>query len=114
MPLAISTFARRGASFARPHLGVLALLFTIAGAASANGPSKVTLWTAGNYAILAKTGISTMAPSVVTGNIAASPVASTYLTDFSLIEDSTNTFWTSDQATVTEPDAVKSHSKCNR
>ncbi len=79
------------------HLGILALMFTIAGAASASGPSKVTLGTAGNYAILAKTGISTVAPSVVTGNIAASPVASTYLTGFSLIEDATNTFWTSDQ-----------------
>ena len=79
------------------QLGVLALMFTLAGAASANGPSPVGLGTAVNYAILAKTGISTVPPSLVTGNIAASPVASTYLTGFSMIADSTNAFWTSDQ-----------------
>ena len=35
----------------------------------------VDLGTAGNYAILAKTGISTVPASVITGNIAVSPIA---------------------------------------
>ena len=79
------------------HLGVLGLMFAIAGTASANGPSRVNLGTAGNYAILAKTGISTVPPSTVKGNIAVSPIAATAMTGFSLIQDSTNAFWTSDQ-----------------
>ncbi len=82
------------------QIGVfMMLVLGLAGTAYANGPSKVILGTAGNYAILAKTGISSVPPSVVKGNIAASPVAATYITGFSLIEDSTNTFWTSDQVT---------------
>lgn len=71
-------------------------MFALAGTASANGPSRVSLGTAGNYAILAKTGISTVPPSTVKGNIAVSPIAATAMTGFSLIQDSTNAFWTSD------------------
>jgi len=81
--------------FAR--LGVMALTLTIAGTASANGPAPIRLGTAANYAILAKTGISTVPPSLITGDIAASPVAATYLTGFSLVADATRVFWTSSQ-----------------
>ena len=59
----------------------------------------VNLRTAGNYVILSKSGISTVPPSVVTGNIGVSPVAATYITGFSLIADSTNVFSTSTQVT---------------
>jgi hypothetical protein len=79
------------------RLGALALALAIAGTASANGPAPIRLGTAANYAILAKTGISTVPPSLITGDIAASPVAATYLTGFSLVEDATRVFWTSSQ-----------------
>jgi Ice-binding-like len=59
----------------------------------------VNLGTAGNYVILAKTGISTVPPSAITGDVAVSPAAATYITGFSLMADSTNAFSTSSQVT---------------
>ena len=59
----------------------------------------VNLGTAGDYAILAKSGISTVPTSAITGNIGVSPAAATYITGFSLIADSTNVFATSSQVT---------------
>jgi len=59
--------------------------------------APVNLGEAGNYAILAKTGISTVPHSVITGNIGVSPIDSTSITGFSLIEDSTTTFSSSTQ-----------------
>ena len=61
--------------------------------------NTVNLGMAGNYAILAKTGISTVPNSVITGNIGVSPIDSTALTGFSLTADSTNVFSVSDQIT---------------
>jgi hypothetical protein len=52
---------------------------------------------AGDYVILAKTAISTVPKSVITGNIAVSPASSAAITGFSLIIDSSNTFSTSSQ-----------------
>jgi len=52
-------------------------------AAAALGPAPVRLGTAGNFAILAKTAISTVPASVITGDIGVSPAAETYLTGFS-------------------------------
>ena len=57
----------------------------------------VNLGTAGNFAILAKSGISTIPISAITGNIGVSPAAATYITGFSLIADSSNVFSTSTQ-----------------
>eukprot|EP00571_Detonula_confervacea_P005787 CAMPEP_0172327710 /NCGR_PEP_ID=MMETSP1058-20130122/59974_1 /TAXON_ID=83371 /ORGANISM="Detonula confervacea, Strain CCMP 353" /LENGTH=298 /DNA_ID=CAMNT_0013044793 /DNA_START=18 /DNA_END=913 /DNA_ORIENTATION=+ len=48
------------------------------------GTQTVTLGTAGNYAILTKSGISTVPDSVITGDIAVSPIAATAMTGFSL------------------------------
>jgi hypothetical protein len=59
--------------------------------------AKVELMSAGNYAILAKTGISTVPNSVIKGDIAVSPAAAIAMTDFTLALDSTGTFSTSDQ-----------------
>lgn len=59
----------------------------------------VDLGTAGNYVILAKSAISTVPTSAVTGNIAVSPAAATFITGFSLTMDSTNVFSTSPQVT---------------
>jgi hypothetical protein len=58
----------------------------------AAGPAPVTLGTAGNFVILAKTGVSTTGTSAVVGDIGLSPAAASFITGFSLIADSTNTF----------------------
>jgi hypothetical protein len=60
---------------------------------------SVGLGTAGNFVVLAKSGISNVPTSAVTGNIGVSPAAATYLTGFSLTADSTNVFSTSPQVT---------------
>ncbi|MDQ3263952.1 MAG: ice-binding family protein [Myxococcota bacterium] len=68
------------------------------GATTARGPAPVLLGTAGDYAILAKAGVSTVPTSAVTGDIGLSPAAATYLTGFEpLANDSTNVFATSPQ-----------------
>ena len=56
--------------------------FTTVAAAGA-GPAPVPLGTAANFAILAKTGISTVPASVITGDIGVSPAAESYMTGFS-------------------------------
>jgi hypothetical protein len=67
------------------------------GTTAAKGPAPVGLGTAGNYAILAKSGVSSVPSSMVTGDIGLSPAAASYLTGFSLVADSTNVFATSPQ-----------------
>ena len=67
------------------------------GTTIAKGPAPVGLGTAGNYVILAKTAISTVPTSAVTGDIAVSPAAASFITGFSLVADSTNVFATSTQ-----------------
>jgi Ice-binding-like len=62
-------------------------------------PLPVNLRTAGNFAILAKSGISTVPTSTITGNLGVSPAAATAITGFSLTADSTNVFSTSPQVT---------------
>jgi hypothetical protein len=59
----------------------------------------VNLGTAGNFAILAKSGVSTVPTSAITGNVGISPAAASYITGFSLTADSTNAFSTSPQIT---------------
>lgn len=55
------------------------------------------LGSAGNYVILAKTGVSDVVAvgTMVTGNIGVSPAAATYITNFSLVADGSNEFATS-------------------
>jgi hypothetical protein len=55
----------------------------------------VNLGTAGNFVILAKTGISTTGTTLIKGNIGVSPIASTAITGFGLIRDASNQFSTS-------------------
>jgi len=57
-----------------------------------NGASAVNLGSAGNYAILAKTGISTTGTTMITGNIAVSPITATAITGFGLSMDPSNQF----------------------
>jgi hypothetical protein len=69
------------------------------GPKNGNGTSKsaVDLGTAGGYAVLAKTGISSVPTSKITGSIGVSPAAASYITGFGLTADSTNVFSTSPQ-----------------
>ena len=59
----------------------------------------VNLGNAGDYAILAKAGISTVPTSAITGNLGVSPAAATFITGFSLTADATDVFSTSPQVT---------------
>ena len=75
----------------------VAVMFVRHNAAAVQGP--VDLGTAGNFVILAKSGISTIPTSAITGNIGVSPIDSTALTGFSLSLDGTGQFATSLQVT---------------
>jgi hypothetical protein len=59
--------------------------------------TSVNLGTAGNYVILAKSGISSVPTSAITGNIGVSPIESTAITGFSLILSTGSPFATSAQ-----------------
>jgi hypothetical protein len=61
--------------------------------------NSVNLGLAGGYAILAKSAISTVPTSAVTGNLGVSPAAATFITGFALTADATNVFSTSPQVT---------------
>ncbi len=50
---------------------------------------------AGNYVILAKTGVSTTGSTAITGNVGVSPAADTYITGFSQSLDASTVFSTS-------------------
>ena len=51
-----------------------------------NIPNPVNLRTAGNFALLAKTAISTVPASAITGDVGISPAAGSYLTGFNLTD----------------------------
>ena len=61
--------------------------------------APIDLGAAGNYVVLAQTGISTATSSNITGDIGVSPSPASYVTGFSLIMDSTGAFATSSQVT---------------
>lgn len=63
-------------------------------ATSSTGPMPVSLGTAGNYVILAKSAVSTTGTTAVVGDIGLSPAAATFLTGFALSSPPT-TFTTS-------------------
>jgi hypothetical protein len=64
------------------------------------GPGQsVDLAHSGNYAILAKSAISTVPTSAITGNLGLSPAAATFITGFALSLDASNVFATSTQVT---------------
>lgn len=63
----------------------------------AKGPAVVDLATAGNYVVLAKSAISTVPASSVTGDMGLSPAAASYITGFALVADATKVFATSSQ-----------------
>ena len=77
-------------------LGIsLALSFIGPIAALAAGPASVDLGTSGNFAILAKSGISTTGVTSITGGVGVSPIAASAITGVGLTMDVSNTFSTS-------------------
>ena len=62
---------------------------------SQSSPEPVNLGTAGNFVVLAKTGISSTGTTQITGDIGVSPIAATAITGFGLIKDASGTFSTS-------------------
>jgi hypothetical protein len=71
------------------------MMFLQSVATAAQAP--VDLGTAGNFVILAKSGISAVPPAAITGDIGVSPISSTAITGFSLILDSSGQYSTSAQ-----------------
>jgi hypothetical protein len=69
----------------------------VTGTTTSRGPAPVGLGTAGNHVVLAKTAISSVPSSGLTGDIGLSPAAATFVTGFSLVADSTNVFSRSTQ-----------------
>jgi len=63
------------------------------------GQAAVDLGTAGGFAVLAKDGISTISPSIISGDIGVSPAAATFITGFSLVMDASNEWSASPQVT---------------
>lgn len=59
------------------------------------GPAPVLLGAASNYAILAKSAITNVPTSAITGNLGLSPAAASYITGFSLTRQGTK--WTTPQ-----------------
>jgi hypothetical protein len=82
-----------GVALASSHTWTFATGSTLAAGVS------VDLGTAGNFVILAKSGISTVPTSAVTGNIGLSPAAASYITGFPLSPDTSNVFSTTPQVT---------------
>lgn len=62
------------------------------GSTVALGPAAVNLGAAGRFVVLAKTGISSVPASVITGDLGLGPAAASYVTGFSLVADATNVF----------------------
>jgi hypothetical protein len=61
--------------------------------------TSVELGDAGNFAILAQTGISSVPASVITGDIGVSPIAGEAMTGFTFTKDASETFATAPQIT---------------
>ena len=78
---------------------IAVLGFYATGPARADGPAPVALGTAGDFVILAKTGISNTGTSQIVGDIGVSPEAASAITGFGLIMDSSGTFSTSSLVT---------------
>jgi len=82
----------------RPTLA-FTICFLLAPNTSVGAVAPVLLRSAGDFAILAKSGISTVPPSSVLGDIGVSPIDSTAITGFSLTLDSSGRFAVSTQVT---------------
>ena len=88
-------------------LPIFMSLIVACGGNGENGPDAgrnpsrlaVDLGTAGTFVALAKSGISTVPTSTITGDLGVSPAAASSITGFPLTPDSSNEFSTSPQVT---------------
>jgi hypothetical protein len=64
-----------------------------------HGPAPVVLGAAGTYVVLAKSGVSNVPTSAITGNIGLSPAAASFITGLPLTLDAGGTFATTPQVT---------------
>jgi hypothetical protein len=80
-------------------ISMLCALVLLTSSFGADVTSTVDLGEADGYAILAKTGISTVPSSAITGLVAVSPAAGAAMTGFSLTMDATGAFATCTQVT---------------
>jgi len=64
-----------------------------------SSPATVPLGSAGNFVLLAKTGISTTGTTHIAGDLGISPAAASLITGFGLIADATTTFSSSSLVT---------------
>ena len=78
-----------------PRAGLV--LLALVARAAALGPAPVELGTAGDFAILAKSGVSSVASSVIVGDVGVSPITQTALTGFSLVASPDTKYTTSTQ-----------------
>jgi hypothetical protein len=74
---------------------ILTITFILPAVILAQSHSPVNIGTAGNFVLLAKTGISTTGSTQITGDIGLSPSAATFITGCGLIMDASGTFSTS-------------------
>jgi hypothetical protein len=83
-------------SYSKRLVGFTAVVLTTilgsSGVSYAASPDIVDLGAAENYAILAKSGITTTGKTFITGNIGVSPIAATAMTGFALTLDSAGQF----------------------
>ncbi|MBN2684224.1 MAG: DUF3494 domain-containing protein [Pontiellaceae bacterium] len=86
-------------TFYSTALTMTAILLSSVSAMGGYPELPINLGSAGDFGILAKSGISTVSGTSVTGDMGVSPIDSTAITGFSLILDSTTTFSISDQVT---------------
>ncbi len=93
----LSTVLVRCTNFFLTLLTVALILPTLA--MSQSSPATVNLGTAGNFVILAKTGISATGTTHITGDIGISPAAASFITGCGLIMDVSNMFSTSSMIT---------------
>ena len=78
---------------------ILTVALTAPIAAATHSPASVNLGTAGDFVLLAKTGISVTGVASIVGNIGISPAAATYITGFGLIMDGSGEYATSSLVT---------------
>src|ERR1035437_9786749 len=83
----------------RVRMGLVAVALMLVQYIAPAAQAPVNLGTAGNFVILAKSGISTVPPSVITGDIGVSPIHSSAITGFALDLTAGSAFATSTQVT---------------
>jgi hypothetical protein len=96
-----TNFKKMTAVFGKPSrfFEEMVIVVLMVHAAAFSQSTTVNLGTAGNFVILAKTGVSTTGITAITGDIGISPAAATFITGFGLIADASNTFSTSSLVT---------------